>query len=143
MFPLSTLSSSWYSFMPSGQDACVDVSAGKNAPPGSPIGTYVCFGSGTDFQLFTLDPLAGTLVAIRTAVSNFNVAADPDGAVIVQVNDPSNPAQRWEPQLESPGAFQFVNESNGLCLTAPASFGPLSVSACDGSPAQAFTAVPG
>ena len=143
IFPFSTLSSSWYNFMPSGQAACVDVSAGPNAPPGSAIGTYVCFGSGTDFQMFTLDPLAGTLVAIRTAVSNFNMAADPGGAVIVQVNDPSSPAQRWEPQLVSPGVFQFVNDSNGLCLTAPASFGPLSVSACDGSPGQAFTAIPG
>jgi hypothetical protein len=141
IYPASTLSSSWYSFMPSGQAACVDVTDGADAAPGSRIGTYSCLGAGSADQLFTFDPLADSLVGIRSGVSNLLVGVGPDGGPAVQTSDPSDPSQRWEPQLVSPGTFQLVNDATGMCLTAPASFGPLSMAACDGSSDQTFIAV--
>ncbi len=141
IFPFSTLSGSWYNLRPTGLPVCVDVTQGPAAAPGSPIGTYPCLGPGWIDQQFAVDPIGGSVVRIRSAISNFSVGVGPDGAPAVQTNDPTDPSQRWEPQLVSPGVFQFVNDFTGMCLTAPGSFQPLSVGACDGSPAQTFTAV--
>jgi hypothetical protein len=141
MFPFASLTDAWYNFMPSGQDACLDVSDGLSAGPGSGLGTYPCWGSYSADQWFASVPFSDHLVGIRAGVADLRAEAQADGAVLLQADDPSNPSQWWEPQLVSPGVVQFVSDLTGMCLTVPPSFGPASMSVCDGSPGQSFVAV--
>jgi hypothetical protein len=142
MFSFASLPpDAWYNFMPSGQDACLDVTDGWSAVAGSGLGTYPCWGSWSPDQWFGFAPRSGSLVGIRTDVADLHAEAQADGTVLLQTDQPANASQAWEPQLVSPGVFQFVSDVTGKCLSVPPSFGPASVQDCDGSPGQSFVAV--
>jgi hypothetical protein len=141
MFSFALLPDAWYNFMPSGQDACLDVSDGLSAGAGSGLGTYPCWGSYSPDQWFGFAPRSGSLVGIRAGVADLHAEAHADGTVSLQTDQPANASQAWEPQLVSPGVFQFVSDVTGKCLSVPPSFGPASVQDCDGTPGQSFVAV--
>jgi len=46
--------------------------------------------------------------------------------------------QRWSTQWLATNTWRYVNLGTGMCLTAPASAGPLTMSACAGTTNQAF-----
>ena len=147
IFPFSTLGNFWYNFRPvSDPNRCLDLTGGYTATPGAVLGTFPCHASldpGFANQWFTLAPISGSLVGIRSAGTfNLYASASSTGAVTMQLRNASDPRQSWEPQLISPGVFQFVNDPTGLCLSGlVGASGPTTVRACDGSPGQAFTAV--
>ena len=147
IYPFSTLPNFWYTFRPiSDPSRCFDVTGGIYASPGAVLGTWACHTSFEPVfanQWFTLAPISGSLVGIRSAVTAnlYATANDTTGAVTLETRDDSNPSQSWEPQLIHPDVFQFVNGSTGLCLAAIVNPGPLSVGACDGSDGQMFAAI--
>jgi hypothetical protein len=146
IFPFSTLGNFWYNIKPASDSTrCFDVTGGIGAVPGTVLGTYTChttYDPGLANQWFTLMPISGSLVAFRSSTSqNLFASASSTGAVTMQLRNVSDRAQSWEPQLQSPGLYQFVNDATGLCLSAVVgASGPTSVRECDGSAGQSFAA---
>ena len=146
IFPFSTLGNFWYNIEPAtDQSRCLDVNGGVDALPGTFIGTYAChtlYASGYANQWFTLSPISGSLVAIRSATTqNLFVSASSAGVVTMQLRNASDSTQSWEPQLVSSGVFQFVNDPTGLCMATVVGLSTaLSMATCDGSAGQLFSA---
>ncbi|QIK63112.1 ricin-type beta-trefoil lectin domain protein [Leucobacter viscericola] len=140
IFPNVTPVDNWYNLKPLGQSWCFDVTGGVNATAGSLIGTYTCHPS-TDVmygnQWFSFKPVTNGF-AIRPK-GPAGTSLQPSGSSLVaQTTNAALKEQAWTIQQSSPTTYQIVNLASGLCVSAPPSFGNLSLAICDDLNVQKF-----
>ena len=123
---------------------CLDLRGGVGVGSGSPIDTFTCHNIGTDVtlgnQAISMLPASGlnaVQLRVRTTASNngfLTASGTGIGAgVVVNTSNTSNLQQLWIPQqVSSAGGslLQLVNAASGLCLTAPATPGVVSLQTC-------------
>lgn len=123
---------------------CLDLRGGVGVGAGAPIDTFTCHNIGTDVSLgnqaISMLPVSGVnamqLRVRTTATNNGFLTASSTGigaGVVVNASNTSNLQQLWIPQqVSSAGGslLQLVNASSGLCLTAPATAGVVTLQTC-------------
>lgn len=144
IYPYSVPANAWYRVKPSGQSICLDVSGGGNAKPGAVVGTYTCYTtndviySNQWFNMKTYNDGDDFALLSTNLPANTSLQASGTG-VVVQNTNSSVEAQKWIPQLVAANTYQFVSRSTGLCMTAPASAGNLTLTQCNNLTTQKFT----
>lgn len=156
IFPFQTVSATSY-FQVRPQNAttlCLDVNGGTTSPVGSRLDAFGCHTQTTDpafgNQFIRMIAIPGSnavsLKARMNPATNGYLQATSNASgsgVTVQNASTSNTLQQWMPQrtngTATPAQYQLVNASSGLCLTAPASAGATTMTACTGATNQRFT----
>lgn len=129
---------------------CLDLRGGVGAGAGAPIDTFTCHNIGTDVtlgnQAISMIPVSGTnaiQLRVRTTATNSGFLAssttNAGSGVVIATSNAANPQQLWIPQQTSSvggSLLQLVNASSGLCLTAPAAAGAVTMQPCTTSTAM-------
>ena len=131
----------WYTNSPSGQALCLDVTGGVNAAPGATLSTYACHSQTTSAywnQQLTMVDVGGEYAVLTMRAPAGLVLQATGSRVTVEARVVGAVTQRWSTQWLATNTWRYVNLGTGMCLTAPASAGPLTMSACAGTTNQAF-----
>lgn len=140
IYPTVSPVDNWYTLQPQNQSWCLDVTGGVNAVAGAIVGTYTCHNS-TDVaygnQWFSFKPVTNGH-AIRPK-GPAGTSLQPSGSsVVVRATNATLKDQTWIIQQSSPTSYQIVNLASGLCVTAPASYGQLTLALCNDLATQKF-----
>lgn len=131
----------WIRSQVTGQPGCMDVTGGVNAPPGTAVGIYTCHSEFTTNywnQQFSMVDVSGQYAVLAMRAPSGTVLQATGGGVTIAKRDVGSVYQQWSPQTNGT-TWQIVNLGTGMCMTAPASNGPLTMSACTRSPSQTFS----
>ena len=152
--PYSVDTTKWNFIRPnvdnSSYDYCLDVSD-MATTSGTFTIAYSCKPSGVSNQqwMFTASGVAGYYTiqprnAMALRLDNGSTSASGAGISVVTAAAVSATStnQQWQLQTISPGLYQIVNASSGMCLTAPTgnglNLGQVTQAPCDGSVFQQF-----
>ncbi len=136
----------WYQIKPVGQSLCLDVNGGQNARPGAALGTWSCHTSADGavygnqwFAPQQFQSTAGSYLTLSTRLPAGTSLQAAGTGVAVQTTDRAVTGQQWSLQRVASDTYQLVSLATGLCVTAPASAGDVTLAACGGATNQQFT----
>ncbi|WP_448060900.1 RICIN domain-containing protein [Cellulomonas hominis] len=143
--------STWYQIRPVAQNLCLDVTGGQNATVGSALGTWTCHTSidgalyGNQwFEPQQLQNTAGDFLTWSARLPAGTGLQASGSNVVAQTTNTAVAGQQWSLQrtrtdATPPATYQIVALANGLCVTAPAAAGNVTLATCNGATNQQFT----